>query len=155
MTDVAEAAGVARATVYRYFPTRQSLLENLATAALREIDLRFASARLDKVPTREAITRVIRALVEIGDAFIVVTRERTPPEEFDRILSRPVDALFECARKQGTSRDDLPVRWLTEFLLGVVLSVLTAPTPRGREDTIAAITSLVLDGTTPRGPRPL
>ncbi len=34
MNDVAEAAGVARATLYRYFPTRERLLQALASAAL-------------------------------------------------------------------------------------------------------------------------
>lgn len=153
MTEVAAAAGVARATVYRYFPNRQVLLEELAGRALGEIEARLGSARLDEVSTREGVNRVVRALVDVGDPFIVLARERTRPEEFDRILSAPVDELLERGREVGEVRDDLPVRWLTETLLGVVLSVLAASPVRGREDTVAAITSLVLDGMLRRGPR--
>jgi TetR/AcrR family transcriptional repressor of mexCD-oprJ operon len=153
MTDVAAGAGVARATVYRYFPNRQVLLDELAVRALGETKDRLSSARLDEVPTQEGLSRVIRALVDLGDPFVVVARERARPEDFDRILSRPVDALLERGRDRGEIREDLPVRWLTESLLGIVLSVLTASPQRGREDTVAAITSLVLDGTTRRGPR--
>src|SRR5919198_2305787 len=36
MNDVAAAAGVARATLYRYFPSRQALLDELARVAAEE-----------------------------------------------------------------------------------------------------------------------
>jgi AcrR family transcriptional regulator len=153
MTDVAAAAGVARATVYRYFPNRQVLLDELALLALREIDDRLGSARLDEVPVQEGVTRVVRALVDVGDLFTVLARERARPEQVDRTLSGPVAQLLQRGRADGEIRDDLPVPWLTEALLGLTLSVLTSSPRRGREDTVAAITSLVLDGATRRGPR--
>lgn len=153
MTDVAVSAGVARATVYRYFPSRQALLQELALMALRETEDRLASSRLDEVSVREGLTRVVRAIVDVGDPFIVLARERVRPDEFERTVAAPVAKLLERGRQSGEIRDDLPVRWLTETLLGVVVSVLTASPELGREDTIAAITSLVLDGSTQRGPR--
>jgi AcrR family transcriptional regulator len=154
MHDVAAAAGVARATVYRYFPNRQVLLDELALLALREIDDRLGSARLDEVAVQEGVTRVVRALVDVGDLFVVLARERARPDEIDRILTGPVARLLERGRDSGAIRDDLPVQWLTESLLGTILSVLSALPRRGREDTVAAITSLVLEGATRRGPRP-
>ena len=36
MSDVASAASVARATVYRYFPSREALLETLGSVAVEE-----------------------------------------------------------------------------------------------------------------------
>ena len=153
MHDVAAAAGVARATVYRYFPNRQALLDELALLALREIGERMGAARLDEVSLHEGVARVVRALVDVGDLFVVLARERARPEEVDRTLTAPVVRLLERGRQAGEIRDDLPVQWLTEALLGTVLSVLTASPRRGREDTVAAIASLVLDGATRRGPR--
>src|ERR687884_1655109 len=44
MNDVAAAAGVARATLYRYFPSRQALLDELARVAAEEAGARLASA---------------------------------------------------------------------------------------------------------------
>jgi TetR/AcrR family transcriptional regulator, mexCD-oprJ operon repressor len=153
MSDVAAAAGVARATVYRYFPNRQALLDELALMALQEADDRISSARIDEVPTAEAISRVVRALVDIGDAFIVVARERARPADFDQTLVDPLTRFFGRSQADGDIRDDLPAAWLTEALLALTLSVATSLPSRGREDTVAAITSLFLDGARRRGPR--
>jgi TetR/AcrR family transcriptional repressor of mexCD-oprJ operon len=152
MNEVAAAAGVARATVYRYFPNRQALLDELALVALREADDRIRSARIDEVPAAEAISRVVRALVDIGDAFIVVARERARPADFDRTLVDPLKRLFERSQAGGDIRDDLPATWLTEALLGLTVSVLSSLPSQGREDTVAAIASLFLDGARRRGP---
>src|SRR3954468_7311603 len=86
MNDVAAAAGVARATVYRYFPNRQSLLDELAESAARSAGERRAAARIDEIAVADGITRAIRALVDVGDLFVVLARERLRPEgeQFER-----------------------------------------------------------------------
>ena len=66
MNDVAAAAGVARATVYRYFPNREALLDELAQAAVSDVEARLASARIDEVAPEEGIARAVRALVDVG-----------------------------------------------------------------------------------------
>lgn len=155
MNDVAAAAGVARATVYRYFPNRQALLDELAELAVREADARLAAARLDEVPPEEGVTRAVRALVDVGDYFVALGRERVrpDPEQFDRGLAAPLRRLFERGQRSGDIRDDISGSLLTESLIGLVVSML-APTPSmGRDDTIASITSLFLDGARTRRPQ--
>jgi TetR/AcrR family transcriptional regulator, mexCD-oprJ operon repressor len=148
MHDVAVAAGVARATVYRYFPSRQALLDELADRAVRDAGQRLASARIDAVPPRDAIVRAIRALVEVGDLFVVLAREHVRPDQghFERAIREPLERLVERGRELGVLRDDLPGSWLTEALVGLVVSLLSARSQLGRDDTIAAITSMFLDG---------
>src|SRR5829696_919958 len=74
MADVAAAAGMARATVYRYFPNREALFEALGRVAVEEAGERLQAGRLDEVGVQEAFERAVRALVAIGDSFIVVAR---------------------------------------------------------------------------------
>ena len=148
MSDVAAAAGVARATLYRYFPSRQALLDELAALAVADAKGRLAAARLPDVPTQEGVTRVVRALVEVGDAFIVLARERIQPdaEQFERSVGEPLRQLVERGQASGDLRDDVPATWLTDALVSLVVSVLRSRPGTGREDTIARITTLFLDG---------
>ena len=154
MNDVAEAAGVARATLYRYFPSRQALLDELAALAVADAEERLVAARLEEVATDEGVTRVVRALLEVGDAFVVLARERVQPdaEQFERSVGRPLRRLVERAQAGGDLRDDFPATWLTDALVSLVVSVLRSRPATGREDTIARITTLFLDGARPRPP---
>jgi TetR/AcrR family transcriptional regulator, mexCD-oprJ operon repressor len=155
MHDVAEAAGVARATVYRYFPNREALLEELALAAVNDVAARLASARIEEVAFEEAVARVVRALVDVGNWFVLLARERrrSDPERFERQLTEPIRQLFERGQASGDIRQDIASARLTESLIGLIIGVLTSSPPLGREDMIATITSLFLDGARARGPR--
>jgi TetR/AcrR family transcriptional repressor of mexCD-oprJ operon len=157
MNDVAAAAGVARATVYRYFPNRQALLDELARAAVSDADERLASARIDEVPPEEGVARAVRALVDVGDSFVLLARERvrSDPERFERRVIQPLRQLFERGQATGGIRRDIPSARLTESLIGLTVGVLTSTPPLGKEDIIATITGLFLDGARARGPRPV
>lgn len=117
MAEVAAAAGIARGTLYRHFPTRESLLRALEGAANEEAGRRLAEANLDGVPVDEALARVVRALVAVGEDFIVLLRERRPPEPR---FAGPLVALIERGRANGEIRSDVPVATLIESLLALI-----------------------------------
>src|SRR4051794_33803279 len=49
MSAVAEASGVARATLYRYFPSRESLISELAQLAVTRAHAALVAARIEEV----------------------------------------------------------------------------------------------------------
>jgi TetR/AcrR family transcriptional repressor of mexCD-oprJ operon len=155
MNDVAEAAGVARATVYRYFPNREALLDELAQTAVHDVEMRLASARIDAVPPEEGVARAVRALVDMGNLFVVLARERqrSGAERLERGLVEPLHQLVERGQVSGDIRDDITPARLTESLIGLVVGMLTSTPSLGREDMTATITGLFLDGARARGPR--
>src|SRR5215212_12175596 len=148
MADVAGAAGMARATVYRYFPNREALFEALGRLALEEAGERLHAARLEEVAVPEAFGRAVRALVAVGDYFVIVSREsaRPDPADFERRVASPLRGLIERAQSLEEVRDDLPASWLMESLIGIIVSGLQTRPSLGVEDTVAGITSLFLDG---------
>jgi TetR/AcrR family transcriptional regulator, mexCD-oprJ operon repressor len=148
MSDVAAAAGVARATVYRYFPNREALLEALGRLALEDIGDRLAAARLDEVAVGDAVERAVRALVTVGDGFVVVARDRARPGNaaFEKRIAAPVRDLLARGQRERKIRDDVPAAWLAEALFGVVVNVIGSAPRLGTEDAIAAIASVFLEG---------
>jgi AcrR family transcriptional regulator len=152
MGDVAEAAGVARATLYRYYPTRDALLEALSQFGLEDAAERLEAAGLDRVAVSEGFTRAVRALVGVGDYFVVLVRERTGPArpDFDRSVAGPLRKLIERGQADGEIREDVNASWLLESLLALVVTVLPSAPALGPEDAVEAIASLFLDGA--RGP---
>ena len=148
MSDVAAAAGVARATVYRYFPSREALLQELAELAIKSAGERLTGARIDAISVPEGVTRAVRALVDVGDLFTVLARGRLAPEDeaFEHDIGMPIRQLVERGQAAGVIRDDIPSGWLTDSLLGIVVSLMSSSRSHGREDVVAAIASLFLEG---------
>ena len=124
MGDVAAAAGVARATVYRYFPNRQALLDQLADWRSPVAGERLAAARLDEVPVHQGVERAVRALVDIGDYFVVLARERVDPnsERVRAQLSRAAPRAVRTGSDGGIDPGRRPVRpGSTESLVALVV----------------------------------
>jgi TetR/AcrR family transcriptional regulator, mexCD-oprJ operon repressor len=153
MGDVADAAGVARATLYRYFPTREALLDELSRTAVDAAGEGLEAAGLDRVPVPEAFARAVRTLVGVGDYFVVLARERPESEQadFERRVVAPLRTLIARGQEDGEIRDDVPASWLIESLLALVVSVLPSAPSLGPEDTVDTIASLFLHGA--HGPR--
>ncbi len=154
MSDVAEAAGVARATLYRYFPTRERLLQALAAAALDATAARLAEADLDAVPVTEGIARVARVVAAGGSKYAAVMGQIGPGYDgaVEQQIKTRIQALLRRGIDDGTFRGDLSAEELL-FLLGTLLEAaarLAAEHETGVEKAAALVTSVFLHGTARR-----
>jgi AcrR family transcriptional regulator len=152
MSEVAEAAGVARATLYRYFPTREQLLQALIAAAIDATATRLAEADLDRVPVAEGIARVARVVAAAGSKYAALVSQFGPDNaergEQEQIRTM-IEGLLRRGIDDGTFRDDISVAELG-FLLGGLLETaarLAAEHQSGVEKAAALVTSVFLHGT--------
>jgi AcrR family transcriptional regulator len=154
LADVAAAAGVSRATLYRYYPNREALLKTLAAYALNELANRLNDAGLERATVTEAIQRLARALVTVGDRYAVLTGNQCPPDQADaeRLVGAPMRAVFERGIASGHLRPDLSTDVLQELFAGTIMAAikLTQRHQLGPEEASAAAAAVFLDGVRPR-----
>ena len=151
MADIAAAAGVARATLYRYFPTRERLLEDLAAHAFDATITRLDQADLDSVPVPEAIARLVRLIAAAGSKYAAVIgpMRTSPASPAEQQIGTVIEALLRRGIADGTFRTDLTVGELG-FVLGQLLqgaARMAAEDQAGVEKAAALVTSVFLHGT--------
>jgi TetR/AcrR family transcriptional repressor of mexCD-oprJ operon len=147
---VAQATGVARGTIYRYFPTRQALLTAVLDQAHRKADHQLTQANLAAVPVPEGLARAVRALVALGDDFLVLVDQRLLTGG-DISAFSPVVGLLDRGRQAGDLRSDLPLSCQVEALYALVHACLRASelAALGAEDISATALRLFLEGSKP------
>lgn len=154
MAGIARAAGVSRATLYRYFPSRDALVGALAEAAVAEIGARVADARLDTVAADEALARLTRAAFTAAARYRglgMFAKAKPNTSHTERSLLAAIAAIFSRGHAEGVFRPDLSAQTLAELyaslLEGAIQRLLDGRL--GAEEASAALTAVFLDGARP------
>lgn len=117
--EVADAAGVGRSTVHRYFPDRSALVAAMFDDTIEAMQRGFDEAALDQGTPVEALRRLVHAFFEFGPRMMFLFSELAEDQWNNEALERtqwPVGALFARGQAQGHFDPELSIDWIIRVL---------------------------------------
>ena len=127
--DVAERAEISKATLYNYFPSKESLLIGIAEAELADVRHLIASDLKDEPRSLVKLRRVLEAFVTDSASYLPLSRkitylnscEESPLYATRLDMLRILRQLVEEAQSQGDFRTDVPADDIVDMVMGVYL----------------------------------
>ncbi|MGV0745863.1 TetR/AcrR family transcriptional regulator [Mycolicibacterium sp. XJ870] len=123
LPDIARAAGVGRTTVHRYFPDRESLINETILDSVRVVTDAVAAAAPEDGRPIDAMRRVINAMISVGNRILflfgdpVLTRDM-PPESLPDTTR--LTRLIQRGQADGVFDSEVSTMWIEHALYGLV-----------------------------------
>jgi TetR/AcrR family transcriptional regulator, mexCD-oprJ operon repressor len=125
IAEVAAAAGVGRATVYRHFTSRDELIEALRLHASEEARQRFDEARVDEGDPVDALERMVAAMLALGDRYrVIFPQDQQPRPRRSEVLLKPLTRLIARAQAERVIDPELPPSWVIATLRALLRSAV-------------------------------
>lgn len=118
LADIAEAAGVGRATLHRYFAGRDDLIRAMALRAAAELDEAVTAAVVDAQSETEGLRLCLEAMIPLADRQYFLANE--PLDRFPEVAAIHARQLHELeqaidgAKSEGGFDPHIPTAWITE-----------------------------------------
>lgn len=118
LADIAQRAGVGRATLHRHFAGRSELLVELAKVAIAELDKAVEHATTHAQSYTEALKLSVDAIVPLADRQWFLSRETVEDHpqiraEYQRQTEELAQAIEE-AKKEGNFDSAVPTPWIVQ-----------------------------------------
>ncbi|MFI6496092.1 TetR/AcrR family transcriptional regulator [Nonomuraea typhae] len=136
MAEIAQAAGISRATLHRHFSTRDDLLYALGVRALdswahvhESVGLAEGmKAGLDADGLKDLLDRLLIKTLDSLDEHGFALTEHALSRYEDLVrrsekLENEEIALFAAAQRAGVLRAELPVRWVSNTVYGLLVAI--------------------------------
>ncbi|MFG2959733.1 TetR/AcrR family transcriptional regulator [Streptomyces sp. NPDC048291] len=154
LADIAEAAGVARRTVYVHFTGRAALVEGLAADAAEAVRLASETTRSPSADAATALARFVLTLWPAADRYRVLVnlaRQDLDAHRVDEVLAparTAVAGILARGQRQGVFHTTVPPGPLSRALEAYLLSLLETANAHAWTDDgrTAATTALIAAG---------
>ncbi len=119
MSEIAAAAGIGRATLYRHFASREALVAELALRCYQEIDA--ALEPYQHLAGAAAIEKIIDVVMPMANRYRFLINLWSVVEQDENVLrieartQQDMRLMFEAAKQAGHVARDLPTEWLVAF----------------------------------------
>ncbi|MEU8234621.1 helix-turn-helix domain-containing protein [Actinoplanes sp. NPDC048967] len=157
LNDVARAASIGVATVYRHFPTPEALLETIARPGLEELVVRADHAAADDA--WEAFAGFLLAGIDaqlrdasIQPVFAATTHALPETTELVTRLTTATGHLLDRAQAAGVVNPDVTHADVVRLMCGVVFAATVHATPDERAPLTRRYLDVVLTGIRTAGP---
>ncbi|KAA3646286.1 MAG: TetR/AcrR family transcriptional regulator [Chloroflexi bacterium] len=127
MGEVAETAGVGRATLYRHFPSRDDLIRELTIASYKQMDAALAPVMAKDLSAKDMLLALLEEIIPLGDRYNFLLSERSfedDPEvrSFEDRNQQDWGAFFEELKTDGVIAPDVPTAWAVATIEALIYS---------------------------------
>jgi TetR/AcrR family transcriptional repressor of mexCD-oprJ operon len=123
--EVADAAGISRATFYRYFPSRDDLIRELTQAAWLDLDTALNEVLSENTRGEGKLLALCEAMVPLGDRFIYVLQEQSIESETKiefllKFGGLKIASFIEELKAEGLVRTDIHSIWIRSVFYSLI-----------------------------------
>lgn len=142
MHEISKRMGVGRATVYRYFPSREQLIDAIALDALARTNDATGAIPMHTMSATEALDAIIDTMIPFGAQyfFLAVEGSDLGDEVQNGVMAQQASMreLYAWAISTGTIHPDIDAEWLAIYFDGLIWSSWQAVSQGMDPDLVAA-----------------
>ena len=125
ISDVADFAGVGRATLYRHFPSRDELMRELVLGSYRQMNEALAPVLDTNLTGAGLLLGVLEAVIPLGDRYYFLLTERTFDDDPEIKALQTQDEqewgeLVQHLKAKKVIANDVPDAWVISALEALI-----------------------------------